>query len=248
MPDVAEIYREYGFKRAAFQSYGDTAGRTLRLELYEMTEPAGAYGIFTFKRGGDCESINIGDEACLSSQHLHVWKDRFLIAVVGLDSDPVSREELLILARATCDTITGTGTKPDIVMLLPPDELDETSIHYLMGSRALPSVYNFGFLDTFQVLEGVGGRIGENTGFLFRYSSEDEAERMLPNVIARLSGPDLYRLLGVGNKYYESTESTRPKFVLATEASYILMAAGDDISALSTVVDLLRRCVKSTPE
>jgi hypothetical protein len=248
MPDVAEIYREYGFKRAAFQSYSDAAGRTLRLELYEMAGPAGAYGIFTFKRGGDCESIDVGDEACLSSQLLHVWKDRFLIAVVGIDSDPVSGEELLILARATSDTITGTGTKPDIVMLLPPDGLEETSIHYLMGSRALPSAYNLGFLDTFRVMEGVGGRIGENTVFLFRYSSEDEAQRMLPNVIARLSGPDLYRLLVLGNKDYESTESTRPKFVLATEASYILMAVGDDISSLSAVLDLLRGRVKPAPE
>jgi hypothetical protein len=240
MPDMATIYSEYGFKRAAYQSYSDAAGRTLRLELYEMMGSDGAYGLFTFKRRGDCELVDLGDEACLSDQHLHVWRERFVITVLGSESGPVTREDLLIVGRATCDTITGTGTRPDIVTLLPPDGLDETSIHYLTGSRALPAAYNFGFLDTFHVMEGVGGRIGESTGFFFRYTSAEEAERIFPNVIARLSGPDLYRLLGLGYEYHKSKDTTRPKFVLATESSFILMTAGNDISTLSTLIDVMR--------
>ena len=80
--------------------------------------------------------------------------------------------------------------------------------------------------------------------FFFRYSSEEEVERMLPHVIARLSGPDLYSQLVFADMDYRAPKSTRDKFALAIEASYLLMVAGAYENDLSSVLEQLRQRVK----
>ena len=50
----AEIYFEYGFVKVASQNYSEMKGNTsLRVEIYEMTDPEAAYGIFAFTAMGN---------------------------------------------------------------------------------------------------------------------------------------------------------------------------------------------------
>jgi hypothetical protein len=113
-----------------------------------------------------------------------------------------------------------------------------------MGSWALPSSYQLGLLDRFKVTEGVAARVGENTVFFFRYATEAEAQRILPQVIARLSGPDLYSQLVLADENYREPRTDRDKFALAVEASYLLMVAGAYDADLSSLLEELRRRVQ----
>jgi hypothetical protein len=59
----AEIYQEYGFRRVVVQDYESRAGKSVSLEIFEMADPAAAYGIFTFKRSGRGKVVPLGSRA-----------------------------------------------------------------------------------------------------------------------------------------------------------------------------------------
>jgi hypothetical protein len=240
--DAAENFQEYGFERVSLQSYTD-GGSTIRMELYEMTDPASAYGIFTLRRIDGCQDIGIGGEGCLRGTQLDVWKDRFLIHVTGTDSASKTREGILALARATCERIGVTGSKPAILTLLPRNGVDEASIRYVEGQLGLRAAYNFGSITPFHAPEGVIAQVGGDTLFIFKYTSEGEARRALRIAIGRLTGPDLYQQLLIGDINYRSKDLSEGRFVLACEGTYILMVAGDDLSRMSSTLELVRRQV-----
>ena len=59
----AEIYREYGFEEVLVQEYRDREGKGLSLEIFRMTSPESAYGMYTFKRSSRGTPIRSGRKA-----------------------------------------------------------------------------------------------------------------------------------------------------------------------------------------
>jgi hypothetical protein len=72
----AELYHEYGFKRALLMEYsGQGKGsRKINIEMYQMRDPFSAYGIFSFKAGARGEKLNIGSGAVLEDYYLNFYK------------------------------------------------------------------------------------------------------------------------------------------------------------------------------
>lgn len=211
-----------------------------------MGDAAGAYGIFTFQRQEGCEPVPMGDEACLDAQQLNVWKGRFLVTVAGYGSHPSIRAGLLTLARATCETIAETGTRPEIIELLPEAGLDATSIRYLEGPLALRGAHDFGSPESpLEVQEAAAARMGQDRVFVFRYATEGEAERALRTAVAKLSGPHLYQQLLLGDPTFRPVEDAGEPVAMTTKKTYVLMATGSDISRLSSTLELLRQRVGS---
>ncbi|MBN2245994.1 MAG: hypothetical protein JW755_09125, partial [Candidatus Aminicenantes bacterium] len=83
----AEIYHEFGFQRMLVQDYKNDNEKTISLELYEMTDPESAFGIYTFKRGDSGEGLALGNGGSLEDYYLNFWKGRFLVTITGFDSD-----------------------------------------------------------------------------------------------------------------------------------------------------------------
>jgi hypothetical protein len=72
----AEIYHEYGFVRVLIQDYW-RGEDSISLEIFEMADPAAAFGMFTFKRGPNGETVSVGTDASLEGYYLNFWKGRF---------------------------------------------------------------------------------------------------------------------------------------------------------------------------
>jgi len=177
----AEIYHEYGFKQTIMQSYENNNGKAINLEIFEMEDAASAYGIYSFKTGSRGKVIPSGNEALIEDYYLNFWKGNFLVTITGFDSEKETIDGLITIAEAIDAKIKNTGKKPQLVHLLPDENLCELSVKYLKGNLALFNNYEFGSGNIFGLKIGVMGNYGKYKIFIFKYDDKYESEKWFEN-------------------------------------------------------------------
>ena len=157
----AEIYLEYGFSRAVVQDYRTAGGRAVSLEVFEMTDPAAAYGMYTFKTTGKGKPIELGQEGQLEDYYLNFWKNRYLITITGFNEDSETVAGVLAVARAADLALRGEGPRPTIIDILPTEGLDSGSVLYFRGRLGLNNAFPMAARGNLQAREGVRARYGQ---------------------------------------------------------------------------------------
>jgi hypothetical protein len=158
----AEIYQEYGFVRIIVQDYKNTSGKSVSLEVFEMTTPAAAFGMYTFKRSGNGRAADLGAGGELESYYLNFWKGRFLVTLTGFDDSRETVNGILAVGSAVDTKLPRGGGEPPLVGALPVDGLRPGSVKYLKGLLGLNNVYPFhtarglAFTDAVRGLYGSG--------------------------------------------------------------------------------------------
>jgi hypothetical protein len=166
----AEIYLEYGFKSAVLASYRNQKEKTISVEIYEMTDPAGAFGVYGFKTGDEGKEVSIGNQGQVEEYFLNFWKGSFLVTVSGPDSSDETIEALTSIAKTIDGTIKVSSEKPSLLTALPPENLEARSVKYIRGPLGLMKNGEFGSQDLFGVKEGIIGRYGELKAYVLKYS------------------------------------------------------------------------------
>jgi hypothetical protein len=233
----AEIYHEYGFTQAVFQSYVDDQDRSLNLEIYEMSDPSSAYGVYTFKRGQG-QSLDIGGEATLQDYYLNVWKGNVVITVIGFDTESKTREGLEALAKSVAGKITASSGKPPLVSLLPQEDLNPASVTYMKGGQALFNAHEFAKGNIFGMREGVTAELGGDKVFLFAYGNEDEAQEWLAKAWEQLASQEGYQDVVTEDGQFSAVDGEGSELRATTADRYILLVVGDGAaSTLQTLRD-----------
>lgn len=174
---AAEIFLEYGFRQAVMQSYGNGSGKSINLEIYEMEDTTGAYGIYTFRTGKGGEAISVGNEGLMEDYYLNFWKGRILVTVIGFGTDEETVGGMMAVARAVEARIEEEGGRPRLAGLLPVNGLKPEGIKFIRGNLALFNIYEFDSADIFGLSEGVFGTYGDHRIFLFSYDDENECRK-----------------------------------------------------------------------
>lgn len=177
----AEIYYEYGFARVITQEYRNKKDKVLNLEVYEMKDSTGAYGMYTFKTGDTGQRIAIGNDGFLEEYYLNLWSGNLLVTVTGFDSEEETVNGLMTIAQATCARIKDRGQKPLLTNVLPKKNLRVNSIKYLKGNLGLFNHYEFDSENIFGLREGVIGDYGNFEAFVFRYDDKGESMEWYEN-------------------------------------------------------------------
>jgi hypothetical protein len=157
----AEIYLEYGFSRAVVQDYGDAGGRTVSLELFEMTDPAAAFGAYSFKTTGKGRALDLGQGGQLEDYYLNFWRGEYLITITGFNDDQETVGGLLAVAKAADHTVPGEGRHPPIIDILPAEGLDSGSVLYFRGRLGLKNAFPLASPGNLEAREGVRARYGQ---------------------------------------------------------------------------------------
>ncbi len=136
----AEIFLEYGFERLTVQQYVSGKTGEITLEIYRMTDPVAAQGIYLMKCGEEHRDSSFAEIHTLSKYQMLVRRASFLLNLTNRDGDARAVPVML----AFCRYITGKlGPNGDlrILDLLPREGMVSHSLRIFRGPYSLQS-YN----------------------------------------------------------------------------------------------------------
>jgi hypothetical protein len=151
---LAPVVKRYGVTGVTTQDWTGPGGNT-RSTLYEMTDAAAAYGLFTWQRNPDDPSYSpfaAGAEGFRTSNGAVFWQSKYVVTMTGATA---AVEDL---GRAISQNILGQSRKPPVSEHLPPNRLIEGTEKYILHAddidqRALPGIDTaaLGFEDSVEI-------------------------------------------------------------------------------------------------
>lgn len=153
MDGAAELYRSFAFKLLLVRRYLKANAPAIIVELFDMSLPEEAFGIFTFETGG--EDAGVGQGSDYGGGLLRFWKGRFFVNVYAEQETPSTKQDVLEIAKAIVRSLGQEGQKPKLIHYLPEEGLSERSIRYFHLHQSLNYHY---FVSHDNIL-----RLGEKT-------------------------------------------------------------------------------------
>lgn len=183
----AEIYHEYGFRRAVVQDYRSASGRSISLEVFEMGSPESAYGMYTFKRSGKGRGVPLGAGADLETYYLNFWRGRFLVTLTGFDEDAETLDGILSMGQAVDAKLPEGEGEPEIVKALPQPGLRPGSVKFFKGLLGFSSVSAFPSARGLDFRSGIKGDYEDGTTLiLLEYGSSEALSRAWKDLRAQV--------------------------------------------------------------
>jgi hypothetical protein len=178
----AELYLAYRFRKVEVHTYTKVGEPDIVMDIYDMSTPEDAFGVFTSEREGD--DIGLGQASEYAAGLLRFSKGRFFVSIMVHEETPESRKAVFSLARAVAEGIEGTGETPQLLSVLPRTGLVDSSIRYFHNPDILNLHYyladeNILLLDdrTEAVLARYAAKGGEPYLLLVKYPSARGAKR-----------------------------------------------------------------------
>jgi hypothetical protein len=167
----AEVYLAYDMRRCLARRYrGPGAEVGISVDVFEMSTPADAFGVFTHDRDGD--PVAIGMDGLFRYGWLSFWKGPFFVSVYAEEDSEASRAAVLELGNAVAGAIQSAGERPSIVQALPTNGLDPSSVRFLHSHQILNSHLWLSDDDVFQLTRDTPAALG-------RYRREGAAAYLL---------------------------------------------------------------------
>lgn len=157
----ADLFFEYGFVRALSSEYSRLPDATAATELYEMSNPSAAYGLFTSFTAGTGTAAPIGQEAVLGEGYCIFWKGPYVGMLTAASVDSASGQRLLQLAAELASQIHRTGPLPGLCALLREGGLESRTMVYVCGKLALGNRLPHAWAEPLPRANGV---VGESRG------------------------------------------------------------------------------------
>lgn len=227
----AEVYREYGFVRAGMQEFGDKAGHSVTIELYEMKDPGAAYGMFSFKAGRDGKEIAMGNGGRQTDYYLNFWKGPYLATLTGSDTSSVTKAALTVLGGAVTKKITATGQAPGLsgALRLVIDG-HRPVVTCIRGPIALNNFYRFGGADLFGSTEGYVIDYDIFKAFVFGYDAEPTGRVRFAAVTKSFAGDSNYtfdkKWVGAGTDQFLMVDRRGRNLLCTRTGRYIVVTVG----------------------
>ena len=114
---AGEVYRSYDFGEVLVARYTASERPEVTVELFDMGNPADAYGVFSYARESEEPGIGGGYEQ--RGRVLCFWQDRFYVCVLTEERTSDSDQDLITVARSVSQQLPSTTSLPDLVGKLP---------------------------------------------------------------------------------------------------------------------------------
>ncbi len=202
----ADLYFEYGFRQAIAAEYRNAGDQAIKLELYEMSDDAAAFGRYSLAAGNRGTKVQIGNEGSLNEYYLVFWKSNFLVFLSTGDTGRESFAEILTIAGILDRNLCAMGQEPILLRYLPAEGLVTSKL--VRGNIGLSSVYTFDTKNIFGVKLGVIGQYPSYTAFIFEYTSAKEAGENFDGAAKYLSAGKRFSGFEI---YIENWTATDPK-------------------------------------
>lgn len=125
---AGEVYRSYNFKLLLARRFIKEGQPDIVADLFDMASSMDAFGVFTHDLEG--EDAGIGQGSTYKGGLLSFWKDHFFVSLYAEEETEDTKNALLVLGREVSSSIKKEGERPDIVSLLPMENLAKKNVHY----------------------------------------------------------------------------------------------------------------------
>jgi len=154
----AELYLEFGFEQLAVQRYGQrtrNAGGTgtqgqVQLEIYRMTDPTAATGIYLANCGKETPDPSFRERHTISSFQLRFKRDRYYVIANNLDGDKKCVPQMLEFGKYVASRLP-PDAPVEALKMLPRANLVKDSLRLIRGPYALQAIYTLGEGDVLQL-------------------------------------------------------------------------------------------------
>lgn len=125
---AGEVYRSYSFQQVSVFHYQRDGHPDILAELFDMGSDGDAYGVFSYAR--ENEQTGIGQAYEFRGGLLCFWQDRFYVCLSTAKLTTESEDALFSIARKIDSLLPTSGKKPELVDMLPPQELILSGVRY----------------------------------------------------------------------------------------------------------------------
>ncbi len=154
----AELYLEFGFEQLAVQRYRLRAKPAMpagaqgqvQLEIYRMTDPAAATGIYLANCGKETPDPSFRERHTISPFQLRFKRDRYYVIVNNLDGDKRNVPQMLEFGRYVASKLPPDAAV-EALKTLPQANLAKDSLRLIRGPYALQAIYTLGEGDVLQL-------------------------------------------------------------------------------------------------
>jgi hypothetical protein len=137
MDGQAELFFVYHFERLATQEYQRGDEGPIIVEVYQVANPADAYGLFSFYTTG--QPIDLGAGGAVEPGRLiSFWQGRFYARVFAYGE--AEQESLSALARQVAAGMPEGGALPELVARLPQENLVPGSARFFHQKLSLDNL------------------------------------------------------------------------------------------------------------
>jgi hypothetical protein len=101
----AEIYHKHGFIQVISQTFENSTNKQVSIEFYEMKTPEAAKTIYESKISENGDKLEFGTEATLNNYYLNMYYDKYLLTLIGYDSEDETVEGIRIITKAIANKL-----------------------------------------------------------------------------------------------------------------------------------------------
>ncbi len=167
----AELFLEFGFEQLTVQSFNAapadahevSPGSEIRLEVYRMSDPVAAAGVYFLKCGKENPDSSFGDRHTVNNYQLIFERDRYFVVVNNTGGEERLRGDMLAFARHIASRLP--AEKPmALTGTLPKEGLVAESIRLARGPYALQAIYTLGEGDILQLRRSIAAVAADYRG------------------------------------------------------------------------------------
>lgn len=228
----ADLFLEYGFRRVGVAEYRKKACGPITLEVYEMQDPAAAFGIFSVRSGQEATRIEIGQGGCVHPYYIMFWNGRFYASITASDSTKECRRGLEAIGRATDRKIKGPTQKPLRTQL--PVRKGLSREQFFRGPLAFSSTRVLDLVELFPVIDGVIGTYADHTVIITCYENAAEASRRLAQIKVRFTDDASFSNFREVDKVLFATDRKDRTVCVGLRGSYIVTAISSSADVATT--------------
>lgn len=218
----ADIYLEYGFNQVVSVQYTDPSLNNIQVEIYEMSDDAAAYGIFSITQQMSVWSQEFGELCAVNDDYISFLKSRFYISISWSSRQRIDKPLLTRLANLIADKIPGIGERPDFLKEFSDPAINQKTI-YLKGNLGLSNFYYFDYKDVFQIREGLAWPEEGFHRIILKYPDEKTSGEVI--LSARQSLANNKRYIDLTNTFqgFSCTDNKSNEIILRQVDNYIVV-------------------------
>ncbi len=125
----ADVYLDYGLVAMVHQEY-KSSSTDFTLDIYNLSTPANAFGIYAAESSPDYHFLPIGAEGYGTNEILNFLQDEYYVKLSGFSDKEKAGPALERFAQAVSRRIGSSSSMPEFLSLFPENDLVDHSWKY----------------------------------------------------------------------------------------------------------------------